>query len=115
MKLDKFEKELEAIKKDAGFLKIHTSPDFQCDQTSGFPVLLCACWEKGKAWLEPNENLLADRNEEEQNYYRSCCADFGIRNCPDAEAFNDLLHELGEDAVQSAAIYSEDESEGLCL
>lgn len=106
---DCFEQELDAVKDGVYLLDIHSSPDFQCDQTGGFPVSLCACWEKGKAWLEPNESLLADRDEEEQNDCRACCADFGIRDCPDEEAFNNLLRELGEDAVQSAAIYSDDE------
>ena len=25
--------------------EIYTSPDFQCDQTGGFPTSLCVCWE----------------------------------------------------------------------
>ncbi len=32
--------------------EVYTSPDFQCDQTGGFPTSLCVCWEKQKAWLE---------------------------------------------------------------
>lgn len=35
--------------------EVYTSPDFQCDQTGGFPTSLCVCWEKQKAWLELNE------------------------------------------------------------
>ena len=30
------------------------------------------------------------------------CADWGIRDCPDWQMFNELLIELGEDAYQSA-------------
>ena len=41
--------------------EVYTSPDFQCDQTGGFPTSLCVCWEQSKAWLELNENLLMDR------------------------------------------------------
>lgn len=26
--------------------EVYTSPDFQCDQTGGFPTSLCVCWEK---------------------------------------------------------------------
>lgn len=99
----------DALISDTDTFYIHTSPDFQCDQTGGFPTSLCVCWEKGKAWLELNESLVMDRDEMELNYYRDLCADFGFRNCCDTEEFNNLLCELGEDAVQSAAIYSDDE------
>ena len=43
--------------------EVYTSPDFQCDQTGGFPTSLCVCWEKQKAWLELNESLLMDRDD----------------------------------------------------
>ena len=39
-------------KKTAEFYEsgeVYTSPDFQCDQTGGFPTSLCVCWEKQKA------------------------------------------------------------------
>ena len=36
--LERFEAEVEAIKSDVHLTEIHTSPDFQCDQTEGFPV-----------------------------------------------------------------------------
>ena len=48
----------------------HVSPDFQCDQTGGFPVSLCVNWEEGKAWLMLNESLVMDRDDTELNYYR---------------------------------------------
>ena len=38
--------------------EVYTSPDFQCDQTGGFPTSLCVCWEKQKAWLELNDNMI---------------------------------------------------------
>ena len=110
MTYDEFAKQLQAIKADADFSEIHISPDFQCDQTGGFPTSLCACFEKGKAWLELNENLLMDRDEMELDYYRQLCADFGIRDCADAGQFNTLLQNLGEDAYNSAYIPEEDES-----
>lgn len=75
------------------------SPDFQCDQTEGFPTSLCVNWEQEKAWLQLNESLLMDRDKMELEYYRSLCADFGVRNCADAEDFNAILRTLGEDAV----------------
>lgn len=39
----------ELQKKTAEFYasgEVYTSPDFQCDQTGGFPTSLCVCWEK---------------------------------------------------------------------
>lgn len=85
------------------------SPDFQCDQTGGFPTSLCVNWEQEKAWLELNEALLMDRHDMELEYYRSLCADFGIRSCKDAEEYNDLLRSLGEDAIHTAELPVEDE------
>ena len=91
--------------------EVYTSPDFQCDQTGGFPTSLCVCWEKQKAWLELNENLLMDRDDMELGYYRDLCADYGIRSCCDIEDFNHLLRGLGEDAVRTAELFpDEDES-----
>lgn len=58
--------------------EVYTSPDFQCDQTGGFPTSLCVCWEKQKAWLELNENILMDRDGMELGYYRDLCADYGM-------------------------------------
>lgn len=84
--------------------EVYTSPDFQCDQTGGFPTSLCVCWEKQKAWLELNENLLMDRDGIELGYYRDLCADYSIRSCCDIEDFNHLLQGLGEDAIQMAWI-----------
>lgn len=107
--------EYEAITRFYSSLDTYTSPDFQCDQTGGFPTSLCVCWEKGKAWLELNENILMDRDEMELGYYRDLCADFGIRNCSDTEDFNNLLQELGEDAFQTAYLPNEDEDEGMVM
>lgn len=92
---------------------VHISPDFQCDQTGGFPTSLCVNWEEGKAWLQLNENLIMDRDEMELNYYRQLCADFGVRDCQDEERFNALLRGLGEDALQSAELPVEEEDEAM--
>ena len=51
MKYDEFKKAVDRIIEDEDTLMIHVSPDFQCDQTLGFPTSLCVCWEQGKAWL----------------------------------------------------------------
>ena len=97
----------DALISDTDTYDIHTSPDFQCDQTGGFPTSLCVCWEKGKAWLALNESMIQDG--EDVSEYEQYCADFGFRICCNEEDFNRLLAELGEDAVQNASLYSEDE------
>lgn len=111
MTLDDFQAKLEAIIKNSE--DIHTSPDFQCDRTGGFPTSLCVCWEKGKAWLQLNESMIIDGQDVSE--YEQLCADFGVRSCYDAEDFNRLLKELGEDAFQTAYLPNEDEDEGMVM
>lgn len=105
-----FDKQIEEITGDDS-ADLYISPDFQCDQTGGFPTSLCVCWEKGKAWLVPNESMITNENEiwalEEQ------CAEFGIRSCYDTEDYNNLLRELGQDAVDMA--WLPDDEEGMVL
>lgn len=108
---DEFERQIEQIIKDTDTVDIYVSPDFQCDQTGGFPTSLCVCWDKGKAWLCLNESLIGDG--EDVSEYKQLCADFGIRKCEDTEDFNRLLRGLGEDAYESAYIPDEDEDEGM--
>ncbi len=104
MKYEAFKKEVDRIQARVGILGVHTSPDFQCDQTEGFPT--CLCWADGKAWLELNESLIHEGQD--LSAYDKMCADFGIRDCANREEFNELLEELGEDAVQSATLYPEE-------
>ena len=110
MTFEDFDKRIEKIIGDDS-TELYISPDFQCDQTGGFPTSLCVCWEKCKAWLVPNESMITDEQEiwelEEQ------CAEFGIRNCYDAEDFNNILRELGQDAVGNA--WLPDDEEGMVL
>ncbi len=113
-KLERFEAEVEAIKSDVHLTEIHTSPDFQCDQTEGFPVSLCACFSKEKAWLELNRSMAMDSSDEKLQHYKNSCAEFGVRECPDEEAFNLILKELGEEAVENASLYPE-EDEGMTM
>ena len=111
MKLGEFQKQIDELVKDVSILDIHVSPDFQCDQTDGFPTLLC--WADGKAWLELNESLIHEG--EDLSSYDRMCSDFGIRDCESIEDFNALLEELGDDAVQSATLYPEESEEySLC-
>lgn len=79
---------------------VDTSPDFQCDQTGGFPTSLCVNWDKGKAWLELNQAMINDGDD--VSPYEQMCADYGIRDCVSHEEYNGLLEGLGEDAVTSA-------------
>ena len=87
-------------------LEIHYSGDFQCDQTGGHPTMLCACFEKEIAWLEPNTRI----SDENTNIHkiREMCADFGIKKCVDAEQYNNILKDLGEDAYETAFIPTDD-------
>lgn len=110
MTVQEHEKQISEIKSDTDISDIYTSPDFQCDQTGGFPTFLCVCFKKGIAWLELNENLMMDRDDMELDYYRQLCADFGIRTCWDNEQFNALLKELGEDAYDTAYLPDEDKN-----
>lgn len=101
------------ITKDESELDIYTSPDFQCDQTGGFPTSLCVSWEHEVAWLKLNEFMIG--NGQDVSEYEQMCADFGIRDCSDIEDFNSLLKELGEDAYTTAYIPEEDENEGMVI
>lgn len=95
---------------------VYISPDFQCDQTEGFPVSLCWNTSRGVAFLMLNESLADD--ETDLAYYEKLCENFGKRPCTDRGDFNTILKELGEDAVDSAWLSDEDESEefgGLSL
>lgn len=111
MTYEEFKKQIDRIQARVGILGVHTSPDFQCDQTDGFPTSLC--WADGKAWLELNESLINEG--EDLSSYDRMCSDFGIRDCESIEDFNALLEELGDDAVQSATLYPEESEEyNLC-
>lgn len=112
MTYEDMQKRITDIVEKSDSADVYTSPDFQCDQTGGFPTSLCVCFEKGKAWLELKENLVIDRDVD-LDYYRQLCADFGIRICCDNEQFNELLQELGGDAYSTA--YLPDEDEGMQL
>lgn len=115
MTYDELQKEIKSVLEKYDPVYIHTSPDFQCDQTEGCPTSLCVCFNKGKAWLELNESFLRNMDETKLDYYRQLCADFGIRDCWDNEQFNGLLKELGEDAYDSAYLPDEDEDMGMQL
>lgn len=106
---DKIYFHIEKLKGMLGDIKnldIHYSGDFQCDQTGGYPTMLCACFEKEIAWLEPNARI-ADENTNIHKI-REMCADFGIKKCCCAEQYNKILKDLGEDAYDTAFIPTDD-------
>ncbi len=106
MKYDAFKQALDEKLNGTDYFDIHYSPDFQCDQTLGFPVSLCCCFDKGIAWLELNRSLIEDG--EDVSEYEEACAEFGIRPCHDKDDFNKLLRSLGEDAIQSAEMFDDE-------
>lgn len=91
--------------------EIYESPDFQCDQSGGYPVCLCVSWEKEIAWLKMRD--ISDTEGINTDKVEEMCADFGIKKCVDDEQFNKILEGLGEDAVQSAYIPTEEEGQGM--
>ena len=102
MTFDEFMHQLETLNEDTDAIDIYTSPDFQCDQTGGFPTSLCVNWDKGKAWLQLNDNVNTDGVDAAK--YEQLCADYGIRDCPDTERFNQILSSLGDDARLTASL-----------
>lgn len=107
MTIQEYEDNIKTLIAKASIVDIHTSPDFQCDQTDGFPTSLCVNWDKGKAWLTLNYHLVDDDMDITQ--YLQGCADFGIRNCADIDEFNSLLKLLGDDAYESAWLPEDDD------
>ena len=91
---------------------LYTSPDFQCDQTGGYPTSLVVNWAANKAWLELNDSLAQEG--EDLTPYEQLCADWGIRDCWDVEDYNAMVMSLGEDAMDNATIY-EDQDEGMVM
>ena len=110
--LQKFHKETEALSEMEDFDSLDTSPDFQCDQTGGYPTSLTVNWAAGKAWLELNDSM-ADSSDD-LTPYELGCAQWGIRNCRDIEEYNSLVASLGEDAIENATLCM-DEEDGITM
>ena len=91
---------------------LYTSPDFQCDQTGGYPTSLVVNWNENKAWLELNDSM-AEAGDD-LTPYELACAEWGIRTCWDIEDYNAMVMSLGEDAMDNATIYA-DEDEGIVM
>ena len=88
---------------------IYSGADFGCEQTGGFPTLLCWNKDENKAWLEPNTSF-GDDSEGAKQCLRDC-ADWGVRSCFSWEDYNDLLKSIGEEAYENAAVPLDDEDE----
>ena len=99
-----FEKQVERLYTS----NTEVSPDFQCDQTLGFPTSLCWNREEGKAWLALKKSMIDDDLDMAQ--FDKGVEEFGIRDCWDSEDFNAILDSLGEDA-QNCHIDSDDEEQ----
>lgn len=52
-----------------------------------------------KGWLAPNDFMMSDLPDDQAKDIWDACAEYGIRNCEDAEDFNNLLRGLGQDAM----------------
>ena len=110
MKQQKYLKELDELLAEIGSDDYHYSPEFQCDESGGFPVSLCVHWGKGKAWLEPNSKL-SEEDSTLMNSVMDGIAEFGIRDCSSEEEYNEILKALGEDAYESAYLIPPEDSE----
>ena len=93
--------------------EVYVSPDFQCDQTDGYPASLCVNWEQKKAWLLLNPFVAVKGIDTAP--FEQYCADWGIRSCKSTEEFNALLKGLGEEAYENASLRTEEESEVMQL
>ena len=114
MTAEEFRNEISGIITDDSTLSMTVSPDFQCDQTGGFPTSLCVCWSQFKAWLQPNE--FVDATPEQFQRAWQACADFGFRQCFNDEDHNNILKSLGEDAYNTAYIPEDyEEYSGLSM
>ncbi len=102
---DVFNEKLKEIMDGVNSLDLYTSPDFQCEQTGGFPTSLRVCWEKNKAWLVLNETLIEEGQDMSVPRYQ--CAKFGIKECRDVEQYSRILKELGGEAYEQANLDEE--------
>jgi len=96
--------------------QVYISHDFQCDQTEGYPTMLCWDMSKRKAWLDLNYSLAEEI--EDISKFEMLCRDFGEQDCWDWDEFNSILGELGKDAVHNAYVadeYQDEEYGGMNL
>ena len=89
----------------------HISQAFQCDVSSGCPVVLCYDEAHGKVWLEKSPVFGEDAAEEAdpQDFIRT----WGVHSCRSMEEYNQYLQCLGEDP-EITEQFVEDGSITLC-
>ena len=83
---------------------------FQCDETGGYPTVLCCNIGEGIAWIEPEPAY-----NDDSDACRDCleaCREWGICPCETWEEYNELLSGLGPDAYHNAAVEFEDQESG---
>lgn len=113
MTIEEYEQRIQRLVERSKPLTISVSPDFQCDQSGGFPVSLNYSTPVGLAWLEPNSFMLDELEDDlQRTEVLQACADFGFRCCESNQEYNAILEELGEDAMQSAWLPEEDQEMG---
>ncbi|MDR3344443.1 MAG: hypothetical protein LBT21_02440 [Oscillospiraceae bacterium] len=62
-----------------------------------------------QAFLQLNTSLAEP--DDDLAYYENLCKKFGTRPCEDWSDFNNILEELGEDALRTAYVDENDEDE----
>ena len=110
--LKSFQEETARLSNVTDMASLYVSPDFQCDQVGGYPCSLVVNWAENKAWLELNDSVSLEG--EDLHSYEVGCAEWGIRDCWDVEDYNAMVMSLGEDAMDNATIYP-DEDEGMVM
>jgi hypothetical protein len=91
--------------------EIHTSADFQCDTTDGFPTVLCYDLVDSQAWLSPSPAFYDEDDPQFQACMEACRA-WGQRPCGSWERYNSILNSLGEEAYENAAVEIEEQGFG---
>lgn len=74
--------------------RVHSTGDFQCDASNGFPVILHWNAEEETAWIEPTWSLREDQYQEALAY----CCEYGLHRCLNYKDFNAILRDLDRDA-----------------
>ena len=52
MTVQEYQNQLDELLDGMSIAQLHVSPDFLCNQTEGFPTVLCVLWDQGKAWID---------------------------------------------------------------
>ena len=102
--MEKFINEINRLKFNG---MVETTGDFQCDQTSGCPTVMCWSISEDVVWLEP-EKFTGISDEQKDECWKDC-VEYGIRYCSNAAQFNNHLKLLSQDAHDLYAILAQEE------